>query len=162
MSRQAFRIVVCDDSATYGRALTEFLEYDPGIHVVEVFRSAEEMLAALRHIDPDLITMDLEMPGMGGTSAIDQIMRERPVPILVLSAYAGKGSDRAAAALTAGALEAMDKSSLHLLEPSDVWATAQRSRIKRLASLQLKARSRGGRVAAVPPQPRGPARIARA
>lgn len=162
MSSQPFRIVICDDSTTYGQALSAFLEHDPGLEVVKVFRSAEEMLPALEAIDPDLVTMDLEMPGMGGASAIEQIMRERPVPILVLSAHAGRDSERAAEALTAGALEALGKSSLRLLEPTDVWATAQRSRIKRLASVQLKARARAGRPGAPPPRTAGTDRLVQA
>ena len=162
MARPAFRIVVCDDSPTYGTALSEFLEHDPAIEVVQVFRSAEDMLRALAGLDPDLITMDLEMPGMGGATAIEHIMRERPVPILVLSAHAGKDSVSAAAALAAGALEAIGKSSLRLLEPDDLWATALRSRIKRLASVQLKARSRNGRAGHPAPPWRGPPRLVRA
>jgi len=78
-------------------------------------------------------------------------MRDRPLPILVLSAYAGKGSERAAEALAAGALEAMPKTGLKLAEPENVWATALRSRVKRLASVQLKSRSKSGVAARRPP-----------
>ncbi|MDQ3631439.1 MAG: response regulator, partial [Actinomycetota bacterium] len=151
---EAVRIVICDDSATYAEALTRFLQHDPAVRVVGVFPTAEEMLPQLERLDPDLVTMDLEMPGMGGLEAITDIMRDRPLPILVLSAEAGKGSEKAAEALAAGALEAMAKSSLQLLEPADVWATATRSRFKRLASVQLKRRTRTGRVGPAPPQRR--------
>jgi len=147
---EAVRIVICDDSPTYGEALSRFLQHDPGIRVSGVFATAEAMLPALERLDPHLITMDLEMPGIGGVGAIGRIMRDRPRPILVLSAHAGKGSERAAEALAAGALEAMAKSSLRLLEPADVWATAIRSRVKRLASVQLKRRPRTGRLGPVP------------
>jgi two-component system chemotaxis response regulator CheB len=150
VARATFRIVICDDSPTYCAALAGFLEHDPALGVEATFGTAEEMLRALPGIDPDLITLDLEMPGIGGIRAIERIMRDRPVPILVLSAHAGKGSERAAEALAAGALEATAKSSLRLSEPNDVWATALRSRIKRLASLQLKRPTRGGRVAPPP------------
>jgi two-component system, chemotaxis family, protein-glutamate methylesterase/glutaminase len=78
-------------------------------------------------------------------------MRDRPLPILVLSAYAGKGTERAAAALAAGALDAMPKSGLRLAEPQNVWATALRSRVKRLASVQLKRRSRNVTTVRRPP-----------
>ena len=114
------------------------------------FATAEAMLPQLERLDPDLITMDLEMPGLGGVGAIGRIMRDRPLPILVLSAHAAKGSEKAAEALAAGALEAMAKSSLRMLEPADVWATAIRSRVKRLASVQLKRRPRTGRLGPVP------------
>lgn len=132
------RIVICDDSAAFVTALKKFLERDPALDVAGTFGSAESLLAELDRLDPDLITMDLEMPGIGGLEAIRQIMGgERPRPILVLSAYAEKGSERAAEALAAGALEAMPKKGLHLDRPDDVWATAARGRIRRLATVQL-------------------------
>jgi two-component system chemotaxis response regulator CheB len=142
---QPLRVVICDDSAIYTRALREFLEHDPALEVAATFQSAERMLSQLEAIDPDLITMDLEMPGMGGVAATRQIMSERPVPILVVSARAERGSELAAEALAAGALEAISKSRLSLTEPDDVWAAAARGRIKRLARIQLHRRPRGGR-----------------
>jgi two-component system chemotaxis response regulator CheB len=140
------RIVICEDSPTYARALGDFLARDPGLEIAGSFRSAEEMLPELAAVEPDLITLDLEMPGMGGVAATHRIMRDRPVPILVVSAHAGEGSEQAAEALAAGALEAIPKLRLRLFEPGDVWADALRSRIKRLASIQLRSRPRGGRV----------------
>lgn len=145
------RIVICDDSATYATALKRFLEHDAGIEVVGVFASADELLPELERIDPDLVTMDLEMPGIGGQRAIEEIMRDHPMPILVLSAHAGKGSERAARALAAGALDAMPKSGLRLGEPENVWATALRSRVKRLASVRLKRQSTNGGAVRRPP-----------
>jgi len=136
------RVVICDDSRAYAAALKRFLEHDPEIEVPASFQSAEQMLPNLKRLDPDLITMDLAMPGMGGVRAIEEIMADDPRPILVLSAHAGKGSERAAEALAAGALEAMPKTGLRLDEPDNVWATALRGRVKRLASVQLKRRVR--------------------
>jgi two-component system, chemotaxis family, protein-glutamate methylesterase/glutaminase len=97
--------------------------------------------------------MDLELPGISGRETIETIMRERPVPILVVSAHAGKQSQRTAEALAAGALEAVHKDSVRVGEPGDVWATALRSRIKRLGSLQLKRRARNDRRLRPPPPP---------
>jgi two-component system, chemotaxis family, protein-glutamate methylesterase/glutaminase len=150
---RAFRILICDDSAAYAKALSKFLAHDPEIEVTGVFGTAEELLVELDRLDPDLITMDLQMPGMGGVRAIERIMRERPVPILVLTA--SQGSEAAAEALAAGALEALPKTSPHLAEPDDVWSSALRSRIKRLASVQLRRRARAGH-AQQPPPPRIP------
>lgn len=128
--------LICEDSGAYAQALTSFLEHDPAIEV-GAFESAEALLPALERLGPDLVTMDLEMPGMGGVRAIEEIMRIRPTPILVLSAHGGKGSELAAQALTAGALEAMPKEGLQLGRPRDLWATAARRRIKRLATVGM-------------------------
>lgn len=138
MDRPPLRVVICDDSPAYAKALTAYLEHDRAIEVAGAFTRAEDLLAQLARADCDLVIMDLEMPGMGGLRAIEQIMRERPMPILVLSAFAERGSERAAEALAAGALEAAAKSSLRLFEPDDVWAVALRSRIKRLATVRVR------------------------
>jgi two-component system chemotaxis response regulator CheB len=77
---------------------------------------------------------------MGGIRGIEEVMKRKPVPILVLSGHAGKGTEAAAQALAAGALEAMPKRSVRLDRGDDVWAVAVRSRIKRLATVQMSRR----------------------
>jgi len=148
------RLAICEDSEAYAAALRGFLEEDPEIDVVETFATGEDLLANLDRLEVDLITMDLELPGISGREAIETIMRERPLPILVVSAHAGKQSQRTAEALAAGALEAIHKDGVRLGEPGDVWANALRSRIKRLASLQLKRRARDERPLRPPSPPR--------
>jgi two-component system chemotaxis response regulator CheB len=132
------RILVCEDSATYARALANFLEYQASIKVVGVCSSGEEALRSLSRLAPDLVMMDLELPGIGGLRAIEQIMRVHPTPIVVLSAYTGRRSENAAAVLAAGALDALDKEQLRLLEPGRAAAVALRHRLKRLAKVQIR------------------------
>jgi two-component system chemotaxis response regulator CheB len=147
----ALRVVICEDSGSFSAELADFIGRDPGLEVVGAFGCAEALLANLDRLDPDLITMDLGLPGIGGLGAIEQIMRNRPRPILVISGYAAD-SDRAAQALAAGALEAIPKTALDLHAPDGLWATALRSRIKRLASVRLALKPRGGRIGlAAPP-----------
>jgi len=147
------RIVICDDSPSYSAELRDFIARDPCMEVAGTFTTAEGLLSQLDRLDPNLITMDLDMPGMGGLAAINKIMHERPRPILVVSGHAAK-SDHAARALAAGALEAIPKTALRLGEPDDLWATALRSRIKRLASVRLAGKPRGGRVRGTRPAAR--------
>lgn len=140
------RIVVCEDSPSYAHALRIFLELDADLRVVGTCASAEELLRTLPELIPDLVTMDLEMPGMGGVEATRRIMADRPLPILVVSGHAGRGSDHAAAALAAGALDAMPKSELRLADAEAPSAVALRRRVKRLA----RSRRPGGGVRAAP------------
>lgn len=142
MATRTRRIAVCEDSKSFAAALRKFLERDPELDVVGVFETAEELLGDLDRLAPDLVTMDLELPGMNGVEAIDSIMGVHPVPILVISAHAGRRADRTAHALAAGAVEAVHKDSVGVAQPDDVWATALRSRIKRLASLRLDRRAK--------------------
>jgi two-component system chemotaxis response regulator CheB len=136
-SRTPARVVICDASAAFAETLSGFLEAGAEIAVVGRFTSAPEMLAQLDALRPDLITIDLGLPGMGGLAAIERTMSHRPVPILVLSSEALDGGKAAACALAAGALEAMDKARLRLDEPVGARATALRSRVRRLASVRL-------------------------
>ena len=114
----ALRVLVCDDSLTYAAALRRMLEYDLDITVPAVCTTAEEAIAAVPRIEPDLVTMDVELPGMGGIEAVGEIMSSRPLPILVLSGYVGPGTEKAAAALAAGALDVLAKDDLDLLDPA--------------------------------------------
>jgi two-component system chemotaxis response regulator CheB len=133
------RIAVCESSQDSSAALRKYLERDAELEIVGSFETAEELLAALEELNPDLITMDLDLPRMQGLTAIETIMRDRPTPILVIGAHIDKHSQRATEALAAGALDAIQKERITRGDPDDVWAIALRSRVKRLASLRLKA-----------------------
>jgi len=134
------QIVICERSAGQARALARFLERDSGIDVVAVCGDSNELLKRLEELEPDLIALDLETTGVSAASTIEQIMRARPVPILILGGREGEDDEPVAEALAAGALEALPRDKLRLDEPESIWATALRSRVKRLASLQLKRR----------------------
>lgn len=133
------RIVICEDSRTYAHALTRFLERDDDLRVVKVCSSAEELLRVLPDTRPDLITMDIELPGLDGLGATRRIMDSGRLPILVLSDHAGRGSERAAAALEAGALDAIAKSDIRIDDLEGHAAVALRRRIKRLATTRMRA-----------------------
>ena len=126
-------MLVCEDSQVYATALRRTLEYDGDIKVVAVCVTAEEAIAALPRLKPDLVTMDVELPGRDGLEAVELIMSSRPVPILVLSAHVGPRSDKTAAALAAGALDAVAKDDLDLRDPAGVAGAAFRQRIKVLS-----------------------------
>ncbi|HKA66751.1 MAG TPA: chemotaxis protein CheB [Solirubrobacterales bacterium] len=147
------RIVVCDRSASGARALTRFLEHDPGLEVAGAFGDLDAMLPRLGEIAPDLIALDLETAGADVAAAVERVVREESAPVLVLGGNAGGDEERLAEALAAGALEAIPGDRLRLDEREGVWATALRSRIKRLASVRLKRRA-GGSGPGVPPAPR--------
>ena len=126
----AASVLICEDSGIYAAALRRMLEYDGDINVISVCGSAEEALAAIRRLRPDLITMDIELPGMDGLTAVEIIMGTRPMPIIVLSSYVGQSSDKAAAALAAGALDAVAKDDLDLARPASMAGAAFRQRIR--------------------------------
>lgn len=131
------QVLVCEDSPTYAEALRRALEFGGDIEVVGVCATAEEAIAALPRTKPQLVTMDLELPGMSGLEAVERIMGSSPVPILVLSAHVGPRSENAAAALAAGALDAVHKEALDLREPGSESAAALRRRVKILCGVRV-------------------------
>ena len=133
MSAVGVRVVVCEDSATYRRALVRALEHGGELQVVGEFETAEATLAALDGLSPDLVTMDLELPGMQGLEAVEEIMSARPLPVAVVSSHVTARSDVAGAALAAGALEALAKDDLDLLDPAGISASALRRRLQLLS-----------------------------
>jgi len=108
------RVMVVDDSALVRRIATDILTADPEISVVATAAQAEFALAKLDKERPDVITLDLEMPGMGGLEAIRRIMAVRPTPIIVLSAHAQKGAELTLQALDQGAVDFVLKPSTSL------------------------------------------------
>ncbi len=107
------RVVVVEDSAVQRAHLISVLEATKEIKVVGQAVDTDGALAAVRSSRPDVVTMDLHLPGAGGVEAIRQVMQASPVPILVLTVSAGEGqpSRLALDALSAGAVEVLPKPS---------------------------------------------------
>ncbi len=104
------KVLVVEDSLTAQKILVKILSADSEIEVVAVASSGEEALEKLQHISPDLITMDIHMPGMDGLEVTRKIMETKPVPIVVVSASClVEDIERAFQLIEAGALTAIAK-----------------------------------------------------
>jgi two-component system chemotaxis response regulator CheB len=140
LPHETVRVLVCDDSPTYVAALRRLLERESEIEVVAVCETAEAAIAAIDEICPDVVTMDVELPGMDGIEAVEAIMRFHPVPIVVLSSQTRRGGEAVEAAFAAGAAAAIAKDDLELRDLDGVSASALRRHVRILAS-QRKERS---------------------
>jgi two-component system chemotaxis response regulator CheB len=89
-SRGLIRVLVIDDSAFSRQAITHMLATSPLVEVVGVARDGEEALRKTFELEPDLITLDLEMPRMDGFTFLRIVMSKRPTPIMVISGRAGE------------------------------------------------------------------------
>jgi chemotaxis response regulator CheB len=121
------RVLVVDDSPLSREALKRLVSLDGRLEVVGEASTGEEALALAATRHPDLVTMDLQMPGMGGLKAIEQLMAMRPTAVVVISEKSsGAGIDWNAEALSRGALELMPKSAVFGPDLAQGWAFSDR------------------------------------
>ncbi len=103
------KVLVVDDSAFMRKALSGMLEKDPRLTVVGSARNGEEAIQKVTELKPDVVTMDVEMPGMNGLDAVRQIMAANPVPILMVSSLTEAGAKETLLALELGAVDYIPK-----------------------------------------------------
>lgn len=134
------RVLIVDDMATIRMALRFILESDPELSVAGAVGNGEEALAFCRKSRPDIITMDINMPGMGGYEAIRQIMSETPCPIVVITGIESQHlMDVSFKALALGALTVLPK--LRGFSPDDAEAKSLIQQIKIMAGVKVVRRS---------------------
>jgi two-component system chemotaxis response regulator CheB len=99
------KVLVVDDSRFYRNRLCEILSSDANIQIVGTAENGREGVEKALSLRPDVITMDIEMPVMDGISAVREIMKKRPTPILMLSSLTAEGAQATLDALDAGAVD---------------------------------------------------------
>jgi len=104
----SLRVVVVDDSP-FMRGLISDLLTDAGVAVVGEAGDGAEALSVVAETRPDVVTMDVEMPGMGGLEAVERLMDETPTPVLMLSAHTAEGAEVTFEALERGAVDFFSK-----------------------------------------------------
>ncbi len=103
------RVLIVDDSAVARRAIRNALAQDPEIEVVDVACDAYVAREKILQHDPDVITLDLEMPRMDGLTFLRILNEHHPIPVVVVSALTPQGSAKALEALAAGAVDVVAK-----------------------------------------------------
>jgi two-component system, chemotaxis family, protein-glutamate methylesterase/glutaminase len=103
------RVLVVDDSPSVRRLVGRLLEDDPGIVVCGTACSGEEALDMVAELRPDVMTLDVMMPGMDGLTVLEQLMANDPLPVLMLSSLTGQGAVTSVRALEAGAVDVLEK-----------------------------------------------------
>lgn len=109
-AQSPIRILVVDDSAFMRKALSMMLESDPAIKVIGTARDGEEGIEKVKSLNPDLVTMDIEMPRMDGLTALREIMKsDNPVPVMMVSSLTTEGAGATLEALEMGAVDFIPK-----------------------------------------------------
>ena len=105
------RVLIVDDSATMRALLSASLQRDPEIEVVGSVAGAYEAREAIKVLNPDVITLDVEMPDMSGLDFLERLMRLRPTPVIMVSGQTQAGTDATIRALEMGAVDCIAKPS---------------------------------------------------
>jgi two-component system chemotaxis response regulator CheB len=151
-------VLVVDDSAFMRRVISDILGSTNEFRVIGTARDGNDALRKVHQLDPDLVTMDVEMPVLDGLSALGYIMSETPRPVVMLSAYTTEGGEATMRALDYGAVDFVAKPSgtisLNLESVSD--RLLQALRAASTANLSVIPVRLPRRFAAPPPVPAEP------
>ncbi|WNF35441.1 chemotaxis response regulator protein-glutamate methylesterase [Bacillaceae bacterium IKA-2] len=105
------RVLVVDDSAFMRKMITDLLEEDNRIQVVASARNGQDALEKISQLDPDVVTLDIEMPIMNGLEALKLIMKTKPKPVIMVSSTTTVGAENTVLAMSYGAIEFIAKPS---------------------------------------------------
>lgn len=140
------RVLIVDDSSFMRRSLETLMDKSPDIEIVGTAANGQEALEMCRDLDPDVVTLDIEMPVMDGLTALKKIMAENPLPVIMISSLTSEGADVTLEALEVGALDYITKPSSMSLPDVEGFAEGLIRRVKALALrkpfLRLRHRSK--------------------
>src|ERR1700759_3759424 len=108
------RVLIVDDSALVRSLLTDILRSDPAIEVVGVASDAHVARERIKQLNPDVLTLDVEMPKMDGITFLKNLIRLRPMPVVIVSSLTERGPDVTLDALAIGAIDYLSKPKIDL------------------------------------------------
>ena len=113
------RVLVVDDSALMRKLIPQMLEAEPSIDVVGTAMDGTFCMKKIEELQPNVVTLDLQMPGMNGIDTLKEIMRRHPLPVIVVSSHSTEGASVTLKALGLGAFDFVTKpqdASAHMAE----------------------------------------------
>ena len=135
------RVLVVDDSALMRKLIPQILQADGSIQVVGTAMDGNFGLKKIEEVNPQVVTLDLDMPGMGGLDMLKEIMLRHPVPVIVVSSHSTLGASVTLQALSMGAFDFVAK-------PIDVSANMPEIARELIAKIKAAAQSRRVAIAA--------------
>lgn len=112
----SIRTLIVDDSLSMRAMISHALSQDNDIQVIGTAGDPNEARSLIKELNPDVLTLDVEMPGMNGLDFLDKIMRLRPMPVVMVSTLTGQGAEASVRALELGAFDCMAKPANGLAE----------------------------------------------
>jgi two-component system chemotaxis response regulator CheB len=127
------RVLIVDDSSFFRRRLTEILNSDPQLEVIDTASDGREAVTKALALKPDVITMDIEMPVLDGISAVREILQSQRIPILMFSSLTHEGAKATFDALDAGAIDFLPKKFEDIARDKEEAGSVLRDRVKAVA-----------------------------
>ena len=132
------RVLVVDDSALMRKILTEVLESDPEIQVVGTASDPLIARELIKELNPDVITLDVEMPNLDGITFLERLMRLRPIPVVMVSALIPRDVDLTFRALELGAVDFIPKPKFDITSNFEAMRESVTSKIKNASKAKLQ------------------------
>src|SRR3954463_11740801 len=131
------RVLIVDDSALVRSLLTDILRADPAIDVVGVASDAHVAREKIKQLNPDVLTLDVEMPKMDGLTFLKNLMRLRPMPVVMVSSLTERGADATLAALQLGAIDFIPKPKIDIQEGLEELAAVLVDKVKAASTARI-------------------------
>lgn len=139
-SQLPIRVVLADDSALMRKLLRQIMERDPELQVVACARDGRDALNAIRAHDPDVVTLDINMPEMDGITALQVIMEEHPRPVVMISSLTQEGALATYECLELGAVDFVPKPSGTISRDIEQQGADIVAKVKAAARARIRAR----------------------
>ena len=133
------RVLIVDDSALVRRLLTEMLGSDRGIDVVGTAGDAYSAREKIKLLNPDVLTLDVEMPKMDGVTFLRNLMRLRPMPVIMVSSLTEHGADITFDALAVGAVDYLPKPKIDVVATLGAYRDELVAKVKAAATARVRA-----------------------
>ena len=131
------KVLVVDDSSFFRRRVSEIINASPALEVIATANNGLEAIEMVKKFNPDVVTMDIEMPVMDGITAVKKIMATNPVPILMFSSLTHQGATATLDALEAGAMDFLPKKFEDIARNKDEAILLLQQRIKAIGGRRV-------------------------
>ncbi len=148
------RVLIVDDSALVRKVMTEILSSDPGIEVVGAASDPLDARNLIKELNPDVLTLDVEMPRMDGITFLGNLMRLRPMPVVMVSSLTERGADVTLTALELGAVDFVTKPKLDVAHGLQEYADEITAKVKAAARARPRVAADGPRPGAAVTAPK--------
>ena len=138
ISGNKIKVLIIDDSALVRRVMTDILSADSMIEVVGTAPDAQIATRQIRKLEPDVLTLDIMMPGMNGLEYLERLMKSHPMPVVMVSSLTQKGAPDALKALELGAVEVIGKPQTTVREGMEEISISIVDAVKAAAQAKLK------------------------